>query len=72
MNTIRRELKCTYPCHSDSKLNQESILTFEGEKGKFILILENHNPFGGCQRTGISLDKDQAAVLLKSLETFMK
>lgn len=72
MNTIRRKLTCTYPCHSDSKMNQEDILTFEGEKGKFIMILENHNPFNGCQRTRISLDKAQAEVLFKSLGTFLK
>lgn len=72
MNTIKRTITKKKPCHADSSLNEVSEITFEGEKGKFYIVVSRDNPFEGVYRTSIALDKDDARVLAKSLENFLK
>lgn len=65
MNTIRRKIQA-----QDGDCQQE--LTFEGEKGKFDIWLDNYSPLGGRQCTRISLSHGDATVLKHSLEVFLK
>ena len=72
MNTIRRTVRKSYPCHGDKDRTQYDELSFEGEKGKFHITLEHFNPFEGTRRATIALDKEDAQVLYKTLTNFLK
>lgn len=72
MNTIRRVVRKSYPCHGNKHMTQYDELSFEGEKGKFHITLEHFNPFEGTKRTTIALDKEDAQVLFRTLTNFLK
>lgn len=70
MNTMRRKIKNTE--NNCGSFPTERTLYFEGDNGKFQIVLENFNQMGGCQRTNISLNKTEAERLCQSLQTFLK
>lgn len=66
MNTIRKTI-----VKADDR-NIEHRLTFEGEAGSFMLIVEEYSRIGGIQRAKIDLNKQEALKLLDALEKFTK